>query len=147
MEEAGALNQAIRLDATLEQVEAARDFVGEMASKLALSPQAKHDLELVVTEALTNVVEHAYEFAENEAFELEVKAEEGSFTVLIRHDGKDFDPHQKADPVMQEYLAQRRVGGLGLYLIKKLMDEVEYGTDPEGRRVIRLVKRQAGPKA
>lgn len=139
--------QAIRLDATLEQVEAARDFVADMAQKLALSAQQVHDLELVVTEALTNVVEHAYGYAEGEAMELQVSAENGAFTIVIRHDGKDFDPGAQADPVMQEYLAQRRVGGLGLYLMKKLMDEVEYGTDPEGRRVIRLVKHQAGPPA
>lgn len=147
MEEGSALNQAIRLDATLEQVEAARDFVGEMAQKLALSKQEVHDLELVVTEALTNVVEHAYGFASGEAMELQVLAEKGSFTVVIRHDGKDFDPQAKPDPNMQEYLAQRRVGGLGLYLMKKLMDEVEYGTDAEGRRMIRLVKHQSGPSA
>ena len=137
--------RAIKLEANLDKVELAREFVADIARQVPMNGQQIYDLELVVTEALTNVIEHAYEGREDCQMEVSVGYEEDQFTIVISHDGADFDPSTQADPVMKEYLAQRRVGGLGLFLMKKLMDQVEYTTDDKGKRVIRLVKRHALP--
>lgn len=137
--------RAIKLDASLDHVVLARDFVAEIAAQVPMDRQQIHDLELVVTEALTNVIEHAYEGREDCQMELAVTHEDDQFTIVISHDGRAFDPESVPDPVMQEYLAQRRVGGLGLFLMKKLMDRVEYTTDDRGKRLIKLVKRHPNP--
>jgi serine/threonine-protein kinase RsbW len=138
--------RAIKLDATLDHVSLARDFVAEIAAQVPMNRQEIHDLELVVTEALTNVIEHAYEGKDDSQVELAVSHQDDRFTIVISHDGAAFDPNAHADPVMQDYLAQRRVGGLGLFLIKKLMDQVEYTTNDQGKRLIKMVKRRAtGP--
>jgi serine/threonine-protein kinase RsbW len=137
--------RAIKLDASLDHVVLARDFVAEIAAQVPMDRQQIHDLELVVTEALTNVIEHAYEGKEDSQMELAVTHENDQFTILISHDGLAFDPDSVPDPVMQEYLAERRVGGLGLFLMKKLMDQVEYTTDDRGKRLIKLVKRHPNP--
>jgi serine/threonine-protein kinase RsbW len=133
--------RAIKLDSSLDHVIIARDFVADIARQVPMDRQQVHDLELVVTEALTNVIEHAYEGREDCAVEVAVTHEDDQFTIVISHDGADFNPESVPDPVMQEYLAQRRVGGLGLFLMKKLMDQVEYTTDDSGKRLIKLVKR------
>ena len=135
--------QAIELNSSLEHVDIARDFVAEIARRVPMNAQEVHDLELVVTEAMTNVVEHAYDGDERCRVELSVSHDRQHFAIVIRHDGRDFDPAAHPDPVMRDYLAERRVGGLGLYLIKKLMDEVEYTTNDAGQRQIRMVKRHA----
>lgn len=137
--------RAIRLDSSLDHVELAREFVAEIARQVPMDRQQVHDLELVVTEALTNVIEHAYEGREDCQVEVAVSHQEDQFTIVISHDGADFDPNAHADPVMKDYLAQRRVGGLGLFLMKKLMDQVEYTTDDRGKRLIKLVKRHPLP--
>lgn len=135
---------AIQLDSSLDHVALARDFVADIASRVPMNRQQIHDLELVVTEALTNVMEHGYQGQEDQPVELAVTHQDDHFTIQIRHEGAAFDPSTQADPVMQEYLAQRRVGGLGLLLMKKLMDKVEYTTDESGKRVILLVKHHPG---
>lgn len=143
----GSDSRAIQLNSDLEHVDLAREFVAEIARTVPMNPREIYDLELVVTEALTNVVEHAAGGDDGMAVELTVSHEQDAFTILITHAGRDFDPSAHQDPVMKDYLAERRVGGLGLFLIKKLMDEVEYSTGEDGKRHIRLVKRRAGSDA
>jgi serine/threonine-protein kinase RsbW len=135
--------KAIQLNSSLDHVDLARDFVAEIARAVPMTPKEVYDLELVVTEALTNVMEHAYEGDEESAVELSVMPGDAELTIVITHQGRDFDPDSVPDPNMREYLAQRRVGGLGLFLMKKLMDEVEYTTGEDGRRQIRMMKRRS----
>ncbi len=136
--------KAIRLTSSLDHVGLARDFVAEIAKSVPMNDRQVYDLELAVDEALTNVIEHAYEGREDAQVELSVTHQGDSFTILISHDGLGFDPASQPDVDLKEYIAERRVGGLGLFLMKKLMDEVEYTTSSDGRRIIRLVKRHPG---
>lgn len=134
--------KALQLNSSLDHVEVARDFVAEIARQVPMTPKEIYDLELVVTEALTNVMEHAYEGDEGRAVEVLVTPDQEQLTIVISHQGREFNPDAVPDPNMREYLAERRVGGLGLFLMKKLMDEVEYTTSEDGRRQIRLMKRR-----
>lgn len=136
-------SRAIQLNSSLDHVDLARDFVADIARQVPMTPKEIYDLELVVTEALTNVMEHAYDGDETSAVELSVTPDQEQLTIVISHAGREFDPDSVPDPNMREYLAQRRVGGLGLFLMKKLMDEVEYLTGEDGRRQIRMMKRRA----
>lgn len=133
--------KAIRLTSSLDHVGLARDFVAEIAKSVPMNDRQVYDLELAVDEALTNVIEHAYEGRDDARVELSVTHEGDSFTIVISHDGLGFDPASQPDVDLKQHIAERRVGGLGLFLMKKLMDEVEYTTDSTGRRTIRLVKR------
>lgn len=133
--------KAIRLTSSLDHVGIARDFVAEIAKSVPMNDRQVYDLELAVDEALTNVIEHAYEGRDDARVELSVVHEGDNFTIVISHDGRGFDPASQPEVDLKQHIAERRVGGLGLFLMKKLMDEVEYTTDAEGRRTIRLVKR------
>ncbi len=133
--------QAIRIDANLDHLDLAREFVAEIAKRVPMNSQQVYDLELAVDEALTNVIEHGLADKDEKQVELSVTHENDLFTIVISHGGRDFNPGEHADPVMKEYLAERRVGGLGLFLMKKLMDQVEYTTGADGSQQIKLVKR------
>jgi serine/threonine-protein kinase RsbW len=133
--------QAIKLTSSVDHVGVARDFVAEIAKAVPMSARQVYDLELAVDEALTNVVEHACAGRADATVELSVSHAEDQFTILIIHDGAGFDPDSQPDVDLKSYIAERRVGGLGLYLIRKLMDEVEYSTGEDGLRRIRLMKR------
>jgi anti-sigma regulatory factor (Ser/Thr protein kinase) len=135
--------RAIHLRSNLDHIGLARDFVAEIARAVPMSAREIYDLELVVDEALTNVIEHAYEGRPERPVELAVTLEGDALVIAITHDGRYFDPAGRPEVDLKAHIAERRTGGLGLYLIKKLLDEVTYGTDAAGRPCIRMVKRRA----
>lgn len=139
--------QAIRLTSNVDHVSVARDFVAEIAKAVPMNERQVYELELAVDEALTNVVEHACAGREDAHVELSVSHADDQFTILITHDGASFDPSSQPDVDLKAYITERRVGGLGLFLIKKLMDEVEYSTGDDGLRRIRLMKRHPSAAA
>jgi anti-sigma regulatory factor (Ser/Thr protein kinase) len=134
--------RAIHLRSNLDHIGLARDFVVEIAKAVPMSHREVYDLELVVDEALTNVIEHAYEGRPDRPVELTVALDGDALVIEIVHDGRRFDPTGRPEVDLKAHIAERRVGGLGLYLINKLMDEVAYGEDATGRPCIRLVKRR-----
>lgn len=131
----------VSLPGDLNYLDIARAFVADVANKVGLTPAEIHDFQLVVTEAITNVIEHAYAGTDGRSnVELTIEKEGQSFTVAITDYGKNkFDAEAHPNPDMTEYLSQCRVGGLGLFLMRKLMDEVEFNSDQDSNTV-RFVK-------
>jgi len=81
---------------------------------------------IATDEAITNVIRHAYKGKTNKTIKIKICINDDSLTVAIYHSG---DPLHNEDiklPDMEEYIRERRVGGLGLFLITKFMDEVDY---------------------
>jgi len=131
----------VSLPSDMNYLDIARAFVAEIGGKVGLDPSEIHDLQLAVTEAVTNVIEHAYEGDTDKRIELAIEKDGECFVVVITDSGHvRFDAASKADPDMKEYLSQCRVGGLGLFLMRKLMDEVEFISDEQTNKV-RLIKK------
>ncbi len=85
---------------------------------------------LAVDEACTNIIKHAYKsFPEGEIV-IHLKFDHKKLTVEIKDYGKAFEPELIPPPDLQKYYRQRRIGGLGMYLMKTLMDEVKYVSIP-----------------
>jgi serine/threonine-protein kinase RsbW len=97
-------------------------------------------LELALTEAMTNVIRHAYEGKEGQPIEMLVEADGEQVTVTISHQGACFDPDD-ADIPPPSFDGSRE-GGFGLYMIKQCCDDVQYYETEEGTRCIRLVKKR-----
>jgi|ERR1041384_1133761 serine/threonine-protein kinase RsbW len=121
-----------------------RHFVFEAALKFGFDEESASKIMLAVDEACTNVIKHAYEFAPTRDIELEVVTHDRQFEVVILHTGKPFDPDSVTTPDMKKYLSQFRRGGLGMHLMRSLMDNVEYKAGPDGRNEVHLVKYLAG---
>ena len=112
--------------------DAAREsgFNDEEISKIALA----------VDEACTNVIKHAYEFDPSKRITITVKLGASLFEVDVLDTGRQFDPSRVLAPDMKEYLTHFRRGGLGVYLMKSLMDKVEYNIEPGKKNEVRLIK-------
>ena len=135
----------VSLPSDVNYLDIARAFVSDLAVKVGLSSSEIHDLQLAVTEAVTNIIEHAYQGDKDQRIELAIEKDGECFIVAITDSGQTrFDPSGHADPDMKEYLSQCRIGGLGLFLMRKLMDEVEFSSDDSGSNTVRLVKRVKG---
>ena len=133
-------NYHLRIPSQTDNLELIRDFVSELAFKVGFDAQDVNKIELAVDEACTNVITHAYDNDETKDIEIAVKIEYDKFTVVVTDKGKGFKIQDIEMPNMKKYLAELRVGGLGIYLIKSLMDEVDYQTKPGGKHEVKMVK-------
>lgn len=112
------------------QLAVIRDFITGHAEECKIPGQVLNALILAVDEAATNIVKHAYHYATDKEIHIVFQVTDEECTVSLTDFGDSFDPSLIPQPNMKEYLQQHRVGGLGLYLIRTLMDGMEYKTDP-----------------
>ncbi len=131
----------LKIKSQTEKLHLVRDFISEAARRQGFDEESVSKIALAVDEACTNVIKHSYEFARNKEIEIKVIAGDGRFEVVITHQGKTFDPEAVKSPDMREYLSHYRHGGLGMHLMRSLMDAIEYKTFPDKRSEVHLVKR------
>ena len=117
-----------------------RDFVGEAARASGFSEEETANIVLAVDEACTNIIKHAYQYATDKEIEVTIHQSKRSFEIRIFDSGKSFDPSTIRQPDLKEHIGHRKRGGLGVYLMKKLMDKVEYNFHRGKRNEVRLTK-------
>jgi len=129
------LEKSFLLDADSRQLVTFRDQLRALLRNAALDEKASGEVLLAVQEALTNVLRHAYE---NSSGKIEVAFLEDNekIKISICDFGKKFDLTKVPDPV----LPRDKPGGLGVYLIKKLMDQVDYDTSFQEGNLLHLIK-------
>ena len=132
--------QTLKIDSKTDQLVAVREFVSQAAYASGFNDEDVSKIALAVDEACTNVIKHAYRFERDKKITISVQADHGKFEISIVDNGKQFDPSKVEAPDMKEYLSTYRRGGLGVYLMKSLMDKVEYDIEPGKRNQVRLTK-------
>lgn len=118
--------ETLRLPATLESLERFRLFVRERLQPLQPIEKVVFRVELVLEEALTNVMHYAYPEATGEV-EVGIALTTGKgFCLYVKDWGLPFNPLERPNPNMSEEVSERQVGGLGIYLIRHLVDKLDY---------------------
>jgi serine/threonine-protein kinase RsbW len=123
------------------QLAVIRDFINKYAEENHIPGPVSNAIILAVDEAATNIVKHAYHYAADKEIHITLCLSKDECTVSLTDFGDSFDPSLIPQPNMKEYLQQHRVGGLGLYLIRTLMDSMEYKTDPRHSNKLILKKK------
>lgn len=131
---------SINIESRTERLIAVRDFVSDAAREFGFDEENIGKIALAVDEACTNVIKHAYKFNPQGNITVRISRGDGAFTVAIIDHGAEFNPSSVQSPDMKEYLSHYRRGGLGVYLMKSLMDKVEYTIDPGKKNEVRLTK-------
>ena len=126
--------------AKYDQLDAIREFAAQAARDAGMDNSAIYAVELSMDEACTNIIEHAYEGVEGGEIECTCDSDNKKLTILIHDHGKSFDPSTIALPNLEADLDSRPVGGLGVFLMKKLMDEVRFEPLGEAGNVLTMVK-------
>jgi serine/threonine-protein kinase RsbW len=132
--------QSLNIESRTEHLIAVREFVSTAARDFGFGDEDVSKIALAVDEACTNIIKHAYQFDPGKSITVTVRGRNGTFEVVIQDSGKKFDPQRILTPDMKEYLAHFRRGGLGVYLMKSLMDKVEYAMVPGKKNEVRLTK-------
>jgi serine/threonine-protein kinase RsbW len=132
--------QTLTIDSRTDKLIAVRKFIAGVARESGFNDEDVGKIVLAVDEACTNVIKHAYRFDATKTLTITATTGETSLEVRVRDNGRRFDPRNIRTPDMKDYLARYQKGGLGIYLMKKLMDEVEYRLQPGELNEVRLVK-------
>ena len=117
-----------------------RDFVSEAARQFGFNEEDIANIVLAVDEACTNIIKHSYQYAPDKEIVIAIIRNNGTFEVKIKDNGKSFDPDILRAPDLKRNLSEHRRGGLGVYLMKKLMDKVEYSFASGHSNEVSLVK-------
>ncbi len=129
-ESAGADVVELRVPCKAEWVALARLSVAAVASRLQFSIDEIEDVKLAVAEACTNAIQHAQG---SETIEITCEALSDGLRVSVR----DYGLGTRAEAIRSRELDEERVGGLGVFLIRSLMDDVTYDVHPEaGTRLV-----------
>jgi serine/threonine-protein kinase RsbW len=141
------VEQSLILLAHYNNLEKIRQFAGQAASASGLKPEEVFSVQLAVDEAFSNIIEHAYGGECDKEIRCICRSTNQDLTFQLRDTGKFFDPTSAPEPDLDANLEERQPGGLGLYFMRRLMDEVQFkyipasATDEPGNLLI-MVKRK-----
>jgi anti-sigma regulatory factor (Ser/Thr protein kinase) len=133
--------QTLTFSTTFDILDEIRTFVGDQAREAGFNAKDIYSIQLATDEAASNIIEHAYEGEPNGKFDVSCEFRINRLIITLLDHGKTFDPSQVEEPDLKADLLDRKIGGLGIYLMRKLMDEVHYETTRAGN-LLTLVKRK-----
>lgn len=116
----------LTIPSSTRYLEDVRLFVERHAEKAKLPDDTVQQLKMAVDEACANVIEHAYKGNTDQPIDIAVIVRPDRFTVRIRDEGVSFDPEAYQEPDLTRIARARRAGGLGVHIMHRLMDQVEF---------------------
>ena len=126
--------------ATLENLDTVMAFVDQQLEEVGCSMKAQMQIDIAVEEVYVNIAHYAYN-PEVGGVTIRVQIEEEPLAVILTFidKGKPYDPLAKEDPDVTLAAEDRQIGGLGIFMVKKSMDNVSYEYN-EGRNILTLKK-------
>jgi anti-sigma regulatory factor (Ser/Thr protein kinase) len=125
------LMKTVQFSAKFEFLDEIREFVGDIARKNGFTDKEVYNIQLATDEAASNIIEHAYEGMSDGLMEISCGYRNSVITIILVDHGEAFDPSDVPAPDLKADLSDRKIGGLGLFLMRKLMDEVHYVAEPK----------------
>ncbi len=131
-------------EATIENITHVTAFIDEQLETVDCTPKVQMSIDVVIDEIFGNIANYAYAPGKGEAtVRFEYDEEAGMIYLTFIDGGMPFDPLMSEDPDVTLSAEERSIGGLGIYMTKKLMDEVHYEYKA-GKNVLTLKKRKRG---
>jgi len=139
MKKQQVIRKEIKLRNQVEELERVLQFIEEIGDDLGLDMELVMNLKLVMEEMVSNVIFYAYPKGTEGTIELSVDGDEKELTFLLSDQGYEFDPTLKADPDLDVNPAERRLGDMGIFIVKNIMDSVTYQR-LEGKNLLTMKK-------
>ncbi len=116
----------LKIASATENLEIIRDFIIRIALKGGFDDETSDQIALAVDEACTNVIKHAHNYDSRRMIDISVTLDDEKIEITVCDKGKGFDLNKLGKPDLSKYIHESRKGGLGIHLMKTLMDNVEY---------------------
>lgn len=121
------MEREIRINSDLSEITIVADFVEDLCAELALPAEIIMNINLALEEAIVNVIMYACSSLEGEhGISLKVTSTDKQLVFLLSDKGYSFDPTQVPDVDITFPIEQRSIGGLGIFLIRSIMNEISY---------------------
>ena len=131
----------LRIEAEVKNLAAVQAFVEAQLEAVKCSLKAQMQIAVAVEEIFVNIAHYAYGAKKGEAtVRVEISGAPACVTIRFIDQGSPFDPLAKEDPDVTLSAADRRIGGLGIYLVRKTMDEMGYEYQ-DGQNILWIKKR------
>ena len=124
----------------IETIPQLNEFIDSVAEEVGLEMSLTMSLNLALEEAVVNVMEYAYPEGQKGDVEIEVTADQEWMTFVIMDTGIAFDPTMKEDADTTLSAEERPIGGLGIFLVRQLMDVIDYKRE-DNKNVLTLQKK------
>jgi serine/threonine-protein kinase RsbW len=119
------------------------EFVVKAAQQAGLNEHEVYQVDLAVDEACCNIIDHAYGGEDRGDFQCTVEVSDGMLTVTLKDRGRPFDPALVPEPRLDTPLEELKARGAGIFLMRRIMDELHYETSPETGNKLVLIKKGA----
>jgi serine/threonine-protein kinase RsbW len=131
----------LHVPSSTENLALIREFVAIVGTQAGLTEDEVAKIELAVDEGCANVIEHAYGHDLTKEVVVRATFDEDALWIKVKDTGRGFDPSKVLDEDLHHLVEQRKSGGLGMRLIKTLMDEVSYEIVPGEKNELSMMKR------
>jgi serine/threonine-protein kinase RsbW len=130
----------LKIPSITENLQMIRKFVLKIAAKTGFNEETQEQIARAVDEACTNVIKHAHHHDARRLMDIQIQTDAIKMKITITDKGRGFDITKLKDPDVEKFIKESKHGGLGIYLIKTLMDEVDYEFNPGVKNQVQLTK-------
>ncbi len=131
---------AIPLKNQIAEIERVHEIVEQFSQQQGWDTRLQFDLNLALEEVLANIISYGYDHAGEHDILVRFSIQTGELTMEIEDDGRAFNPLDQPEPDLAMPLEERQAGGLGIFLLRKVMDQVEYRRE-NGKNILTLKKK------
>lgn len=129
----------VTVPAVAESLPVLRNFIADAGKYFRFTDHEINAFRISIDEACTNIIKHGYREKSPGTIIMCVKVKRDRLIVEIIDQGKNFDPNKVGDPDINEYVERSQRGGLGIFIMRKFLDSIEYEATKIGN-VMRLIK-------
>lgn len=133
------MNRRITIGCSKEELITIRQFTSDVLEQHHVPDLQAHKLVLAVDEVCANLIIHANDCNPRSQIEFDIQFSAAQIIFTFKDRGVGFDINQYKSPSMEELVTTRRQGGLGLMLVKRIMDKIEFSTE-KNHNICRLIK-------
>ena len=133
------MKKEIQIKNQVEELQRVNQFVEEIGEELGLDMELQMNLNLVMEEMVSNVIFYAYPKEMEASIELVAESDGKELTFVLSDQGKEFDPTLKEDADPDVNPMDRDIGGMGIFIVKNIMNEVTYQR-LEGKNLLTMKK-------
>ena len=132
-------HKTVRITNQRDQIDTVRKFFDDYSKDNKLTEKTVHDIQMALDELLTNIVNYGYEDTDEHQIDVHFGVNDDAVKVEIVDDSKPYNILEKDNPDISLSVEDKPIGGLGIFLIKKLMSNVDYYTE-EGKNHLVMIK-------
>jgi len=130
----------LKIPSLTENLQLIRDFILKITAKGGFDSEVQEQIALAVDEACTNVIKHAHKNNARRLIDIQVQLDTQKIKIIITDKGEGFDITKLEKPDLKKFTKEARHGGLGIFLMRTLMDDVQYEFNPGVSNKVQMIK-------